>query len=515
MSCTIQGATQLGVDCWPVQVETQIIGSLKRFTIIGLPDSILKESKDRIRCAIENSGFSFPNREVIVSLAPADLPKRGAGFDLPIALCVLAACGHLPERELAMHLAFGELNLDGSVKDLAGSLAAVLLGRDLGKCSIVPNGYLKRSVAGESLAQGDSLVGVSHLSQAVSYLREGKVPENKIEISAEPATIGSFPCFGDVAGQASAKRCLELAAAGGHNVLMIGPPGSGKSMLAERTVSIIPPLGLEEQVEVSKIRESVGMIERESSSRPFRAPHHTTSYAGLIGGGSVPSAGEVSLAHRGILFLDELPEFKKSVLETLRQPLEKKEILISRANRQLAFPSDFTLIAAMNPCPCGYFGSRENKDSARVCRCECSRAEIKRYTNRISGPLLDRIDIFIWVRPVQLSMLQQAGDCSTESLFMRDRVEEAIKFQQERYKSSLVKNSSLSGKKLKEHCKLSKEAECFLRQEAERLDMSSRGYVRTLRLARTIADLSGGEEIKLDYLAEAVRYRMPPELFNG
>ncbi len=514
MSSVILGATQLGVDCWPVQVETQIIGSLKRFTIIGLPDSILKESRDRIRCAIESTGFSFPNREVIVSLGPADLPKRGAGFDLPIALSLLAACGHLPKKLLRKHLAFGELKLDGSVNDLAGSLSAVLLGEEQQKITIIPEGYLKRHALGSTaLTESGQVIGVSHLAQVVSYLREGKKPEpinSKVGIYQEE----SKNCLGDVAGQLSAKRCLELAAAGGHNVLMIGPPGSGKSMLAERIGSILPPMAFDEKVEVSKIRESVGLIEGKNLTRPFRAPHHTTSYAGLIGGGSIPSAGEITLAHRGVLFLDELPEFKKSVLETLRQPLEKKEILISRANRQLNFPSDFTLIAAMNPCPCGFFGSREEKDSSKPSRCECTRQEIKRYAKRISGPLLDRIDIFIWVRPIELKTLQKGGSGKSETRAIKERVSKALQLQRDRYRSSAVRNSALSGKALNEHCKLSVEAESYISKQAERYEMSSRGYVRTLRLARTIADLKGDSTVKLDYLAEAVRYRMPLELFK-
>lgn len=502
----VRSAALFGVDAQEVSVEAQIAGALRRFAVVGLPDSVLRESKDRVRCAIENSGFSFPHHEVIVNLAPASLPKAGAGFDLPIALSILAADRQLRSELLEQTLIIGELGLDGEIKSVPGALATAALARKLGLRAVLVSPHAAEEAA---LVSGVEVIAVARLEEAVALLAGNISSAERIVRRSETATVQiQSPGFGDVVGQHAVKRALEIVAAGAHNLLMVGPPGSGKSMLAGRLTSILPPLSLSETIEVSKVYSAVaaagqpgfGKRTRVIRTRPFRAPHHTASSVGLIGGGSMPVPGEISLAHTGVLFLDEFPEFRRDVLEALRQPLEAKRITVSRAKLRLNFPADFILLAAMNPCPCGMRGTGAG-------RCTCSENEIRRYAGKLSGPVLDRIDLQVFVPPVPVMELQAklAGDPTPQ---MRARVLAARKIQHARYQSDARTNSHIGTRELRDFCALSSEGETLMRRAAERMQLSARGYTRMLRLARTIADLEGVDRIEIPHLTEALSYRM-------
>jgi magnesium chelatase family protein len=494
-----------GIDAYLVEVEVDLSPGLPSFATVGLPEGAVRESKERVKSALKNSGFAFPEKRITVNLAPADTRKEGTGLDLPIAVGILAASGALPSERLGEFLLLGELSLDGAVKPVRGALPAALAAREAGLAGLL----LPRDNAAEAaVVQGLPVYGVESLAQVVEFLSgvDG-LALAEADLGGLLARESAYEAdLSDVKGQEHAKRALEVAAAGGHNLLMIGPPGSGKTMLAKRLPTVLPPLHLDEALETTKVYSVAGLMPRDCSLvaiRPFRAPHHTISDAGLIGGGAQPRPGEVSLAHHGVLFLDELPEFKKKVLEVLRQPLEDGWVTISRASGSLTYPARFMLVAAMNPCPCGYLGHPKQP-------CRCSRLEVARYRSRISGPLLDRVDIHLEVPPV--SYRELAARAGETSATVRGRVQAAHRRQQERFRGLRVArpvffNAHMEGKLLKKHCPLLPEAARLLEAAVGRLGLSARAHDRILKLARTITDLAGSEQIGPVHISEAIGYR--------
>lgn len=496
MLAVVHSRASIGVSAPAVTVEVHLSGGLPALSIVGLPETGVRESKERVRSALLNAGFEFPARRITINLGPADLPKEGGRFDLPIALGILAASGQVPSESLADHEFVGELALDGALRPLKGILPAVLAARSEGRSLLVPQANAPEA----ALASRGDVLAASHILAVVEHLsgRAQLVPVPRADMDRPESAGGSAPDLSDVRGQEVPRRALEVAAAGGHNLLLFGPPGTGKSMLAGRLPGILPPLADDAAMEVASVHSVAGVPVREGGWRepPFRAPHHTASSVALVGGGSSPRPGEISLAHRGVLFLDELPEFERRVLEVLREPMETGEIAISRAARQVRFPARFQVIAAMNPCPCGYSGHPSVE-------CQCSPGQVLRYRSKISGPLLDRFDLHVEVPVQEGSMLMQSADDGESSASVRDRVIAA----RDRQASRGVVNAELSGRALQEACRLDDSSERLLTSAMERLGLSARALHRILRLARTLADLAGVEQVAQAHLVEALGYR--------
>ena len=499
----LHSASVQGIDACLIDVEIDISSGLPVFSIVGLPDTSVKESRDRVVSAIKNSGFDFPTKKITVNLAPADIKKEGGAFDLPISLGILASSGIIEKKSLQNICAIGELSLDGKLRPVKGILPIVLSLHKFGITQVIVPEKNKNEAC---VAKDIEIYPFNDLQDVIKFLKKeiAVEPYKQDNISVQNSSTKSSIDFSDIKGQLFAKRAAEVACAGGHNMIMVGPPGSGKTMIAKRIPTILPPMSFEESVETTKIWSVSGLVPAGESLitlRPFRSPHHTTSAVALIGGGSYPKPGEVSLAHNGVLFLDELTEFRRDVLEVLRQPLEDKVVTVSRAKNTLSFPASFMLIASMNPCPCGNYGSDKE--------CTCNPYQVKRYRSKISGPLMDRIDIQVEVPALKIDEITSKQNVIPEtSQQIKERVIRARNIQYERFKGkNIYCNAQMGPKEIKKYCILEESAGMMLHNAIEKLGFSARAYDRILKVARTIADLANSEIIQTSHIAEAIKYR--------